>query len=271
MIIIKVGGGAKINWEYISKDLKKIIAKEPVIIVHGAGTIRDDIAKQMQHPTKTITSPSGISSVYTDEKALDIFLMVYPGLVNKKIVANLQSNDIQAVGLSGVDGGLWRAKRKPNLLSKEGNKTKLLTNNNTGRVEKINTNLINLLLDGGYTPVIAPPALSYDNEIVNTDNDWAVAVMAGAMKIKKIVYLFEAPGLLKDVDDPKSLIKNIEAEKIDDCLDFAQGRMKKKVLGVKKAIDMGVETIHWGDGRIENPISKLLEGEGTLISTKQRQ
>jgi len=269
MIIIKVGGGTTINWDYVASDLKQLIAKEQVVLVHGAGAIRDEIAQKLQAPTKTIISPSGISSVYTNQQALDIFLMVYPGLVNKKIVATLQANGISALGLSGVDGALWRAKRKPNLLSKEGNKTKLLIDNLTGRVEVVNADLIHLLVDNGYTPVIAPPALSYENEIVNTDNDWAVAIMAGALEVKKVVYLFEAPGLLRDVNKPESLIKHIEAKKIDDYLTFAQGRMKKKVLGVKKAFELGVETIYWGDGRIKNPISQALEGHGTIISNSK--
>jgi [amino group carrier protein]-L-2-aminoadipate 6-kinase len=266
MIIVKVGGGISINWDFIIPDLKNLIAKEQVILVHGAGDIRDNIAKRLQHPTKTVVSPSGISSVYTDQEALEIFLMVYPGLVNKQIVAKLQAASISAVGLSGVDGKIWQAKRKPNLLVKEGKKTKLLKDNFTGRVEKINTHLINLLLDNDYLPVIAPPALSYNNEIVNTDNDWAVAVMAKAMNINKVVYLFEAPGLLKDVNDQHSVIKEISAKEIDNYLVYAQGRMKKKILGAKKAIELGVGNIYWGDGRIKNPITSALNGEGTIIS-----
>lgn len=269
MIIVKVGGGTNINWDYVAQDLKQLIAKEPVVLVHGAGAIRDEIAEKLEAPTRTITSPSGISSVYTDKKALDIFLMVYPGLVNKKVVATLQAHDIPAIGLSGVDGALWRAKRKANVLSQEGDKTKLLTDNLTGRVEQVNTELIQLLVNNDYVPVIAPPAISFENEIVNTDNDWAVAIMAGALQVKKIVYLFEAPGLLEDISKPTSLIKHIESEKIDDYLSFAQGRMKKKVLGVKKAFELDVETVYWGDGRIENPISSALQGNGTIITSSK--
>lgn len=266
MIIVKVGGGTAINWDYVAEDLRRLIAREPVVVVHGAGAQRDQIAERLHAPTQVVTSPSGISSVYTNQEALDIFLMVYPGLVNKKVVAALQAHQIAAVGLSGVDGALWRAKRKPNLLAQVGTKTKLLSDNLTGRVEEINTELIKLLIDNHYTPVIAPPALSFDNQIVNTDNDWAVAVMAGALGVTKVVYLFEAPGLLEDVHDPFSLIKKIAADRLDDYLIFAQGRMKKKVLGVKKAFELGVETIYWGDGRVKNPVSRALAGQGTVIA-----
>lgn len=266
MIIIKAGGGIHINWDFIAEDVAELVKNEPLILVHGAGAIRDEIAAKLQAPTRTITSPSGISSVYTDKQALDIFLMVYAGLVNKTIVAKLQAHTVNAVGLCGVDGRLWEAKHKPDVLIQDGTKTKLLTGNLTGRVEHVNAELIQLLISGGYTPVIAPPAITPASAIVNTDNDWAVAVMAGQMHVESVVYLFEAPGLLRDVSDPTSVIPHIPKENLDTYLTFAQGRMKKKILGAKKALEMGVKTIYWGDGRVPHPIEQALKGSGTVIS-----
>ncbi|MBI4226258.1 [LysW]-aminoadipate kinase, partial [Candidatus Roizmanbacteria bacterium] len=241
MILIKVGGGKTINWDYIAEDLAKIIKKEQVIIVHGASGIRDEIAQKLGHPTKTVASPSGISSVYTDKKALDIFLMVYAGLVNKKIVATLQRYNINAVGLSGVDGKLWEGKRKANLYVQDNNKTKLITDNLTGKVEKINSKLISILIENKFVPVICPPAISYDNEIINTDNDFAIAVMIRALKIKKLISLFEAPGLLKDVSNEKSLVSQIKKSELDKMMTLAKGRMKKKLMGAIKAFENGIE------------------------------
>lgn len=266
MIIVKAGGGKSINWEYIARDIAELRQQEEIILVHGAGAIRDEIAEKLHAPTRTVTSPSGITSVYTDRQALDIFLMVYAGLVNKTVVATLLAAGIPAVGLTGVDGRLWQAKRKPDLLVEENGKTKLLTGNLTGRVERVHVDLLTHLLRGGYTPVIAPPAISHDNEIVNTDNDWAVAVMAGQLKVSRVVYLFEAPGLLRSVDDPGSVIPHIPKDSLDDYLTFARGRMKKKILGAKKALELGVQTIYWGDGRIPHPVSNALNGGGTVIS-----
>ena len=107
--LIKVGGGEKINWHYIAKDLVGITKKAKIVMVHGANAIRDEIAKKMGVPTRIITSPSGVSSVYTDSLALDIFLMSYAGLANKRIVSLMQKSGLNAVGLSGVDGRLWQA------------------------------------------------------------------------------------------------------------------------------------------------------------------
>lgn len=265
MIIVKVGGGENINWDYIAKDLTELVKKERVIVIHGASSKRDEITRKLGYATQVVTSPTGIDSVYTDKKALEIFLMVYAGLINKQIVAKLQQYGLKAIGLSGVDGGLWRAKAKKEIYVKEGNKVKLLRDNLTGRVENINLDLIQVLLKNDYLPIVCPPALSYEGEIVNTDNDWATAVMAGILKADKIVVLFEAPGLLKNPADEKTLIPRVEKEKLDECLSYANGRMKKKVLGAKKAVELGVKTIFWGDGRIKKPIVGALAGQGTVI------
>ncbi len=266
MILIKVGGGKTINWDFIAEDIARLQKKEDIAVVHGASVKRDEIANKLGSPTKTVTSPSGITSVYTDEKAIEIFLMVYSGLVNKQIVATLQKHGVNTVGLSGVDGKLWQAKAKKELLVKDGNKTKLIRDNKTGRVEKINTDLIKILIKNKYIPVISAPAISFENEIVNTDNDWAAAVMAGALKADTLVYLFEAPGLLRNYKDESTLINKIPKEKLAEYFQYAQGRMKKKLLGVQKAFELRIKRVYWGDGRIKNPIANSLKGKGTIIS-----
>lgn len=266
MLIVKAGGGKNINWDYICSDFASLVAKDKAIMVHGASGVRDELAENLGSKTKTVVSPSGITSVYTDKKALDIFLMAYAGLVNKKIVAKLISYGVNAVGLSGVDGLLWQAKRKKNLLVKEGKKTKLLKNNYTGKVENINTKLILILLDHGYIPVVCPPAISRNWEVVNVDNDLAISVMAEKMKATQIVSLFEAPGLLKDKNNERSLIKRIKKEEISKYLKYAKGTMQKKIIGAQRAIEAGVEKIFWSDGRVKNPIKKALAGRGTVIT-----
>jgi len=239
--------------------------KEKVVIVHGASVVRDEMAEKLGRKMQTITSPSGITSVFTNEKAIEVMLMVYAGLVNKQIVATLLAQGVKAVGLSGVDGKLWQARWKKDLYVKEGSKVKLLRNSLTGRVEKVNKELLMLLLKKSYTPVLCPPALSWENKIVNTDNDWAAAVVAGTLKIRKMVVLFEAPGFLREVSVETSLIPKIKREELSEFMQYAAGRMKKKVLGAKKALEMGVEEIYFGDGRIENPVTRALGGKGTVI------
>ena len=266
MLIIKIGGGKKINWDFICEDIFGLVSSgQKIIIVHGASEKRNEIAAKLGFPTKTVTSPSGVSSVLTDRHAIEVFLMAYAGLVNKQIIEQMLKYGINAVGLSGVDGKLWQAKKKGDILVRENGKTKLMKGNLTGRVEKVNHQLLNLLLDSGYVPVISAPAISYVNEIVNTDNDWATAVTAGSLQAKEIIYLFEAEGLLKNFSDKSSVIGHIDKNNIDEFMNSAEGRMKKKLLGVKKAFELGVEKIYFGDGRIKNPIQSALAGKGTII------
>lgn len=266
MLLIKIGGGKQINWDFIAEDIASLINKgEKIIVVHGASAYRDEVAIQMGVPTKTVTSPSGISSVYTDQNAIDIFLMVYAGLINKKIVAVLRKHDINAVGLSGVDGGLWEAQKKGDLYVKDNDKIKLLRGNLTGKVIAVNGDLLTILIEHGYVPVLCPPAITPEYEIVNTDNDLATAFIAEQMKIKKIVSLFEAPGLLADVNKANSVIPVIKKEELENFLNVAKTRMKKKILGAKKSFEMGVEKIFWGDGRIKNPVISAMRGKGTVI------
>lgn len=263
MLIVKVGGGKQINWDFICQDIASL--KEKVILVHGANWQMERVSRKLGRKTKMITSPSGYTSRYTDKQTLEILTMVYSGLVNKRIVAKLQALGVNAVGLSGIDGRIWEGEWKKIVLAKQDGKTKAIRDNFQGKVVKVNDKLLRLLLENNYLPVLTIPAISFENQVINVDNDRAIAVMAKALGIKKLVLLFETPGLLKNLRDPKSMIKNIQANKIEDYLKYGQGRMKKKILGAKEAIQAGVKIIYWADGRVKNPIKKALKGKGTII------
>jgi acetylglutamate/LysW-gamma-L-alpha-aminoadipate kinase len=265
MLLIKAGGGRDLNWDGVCADVAEIRASEPVVIVHGASTLRDDLAARLNVPVRTVVSPSGVTSVYTDREAIEVFLMAYAGLANKRLVARLLRHGVPAVGLSGVDGRLWEAAAKKNIPVVENGRTKLLRDNLTGRVDRVNAGLLRLLIDNGYVPVLCAPAVSAEGEIVNTDNDLAAAVMAGALGIARMVYLFEAPGLLRDAGREDTRIGRVGRDGIEAVLPFAQGRMKKKILGVRKALDAGVETVYFGDGRIDHPVRSALAGCGTVF------
>ena len=265
MILVKAGGGAGLNWEGIALDLAELHQAVPLILVHGANALRNEIAARLGITLHTVVSPSGIASVYTDREALDVFLMAYAGVANKRIVALLQRHGLQAVGLCGVDGRLWEAKAKKDLLVRDNGKTKLLRNNLTGRVERINVELLQLLLDHGYVPVMCAPAISREHEIVNTDNDTAAAVMAAELKLKTIIFLFEAPGFLREADRPESLIPRLSRSELDGCLAWARGRMQKKLMAAKQALESGVQEVIFGDGRLMNPVKEALAGRGTVI------
>ncbi len=263
MIIIKIGGGKAINWDYIAADLQSI--SEEYVIVHGANAWMKDITEKLKLKEKIITSPTGQTSRYTDSQTIELLTMVYSGLINKKIVATLQKHGLNAVGLSGADGKTWLGKQKDVIYAKVGNKTKIIRNSLTGNVISVNKTLIALLIKSGFIPVITIPAITADGLLINVDNDRAAAVMVRDLNIKKIVILFEAPGLLEDRDDKKSMIKTIKFDQLDQYIKKTEDRMRKKLLGVKEAIHFGAKKIYFGDGRIPHPITNALKGGGTTI------
>lgn len=266
MILVKVGGGENLNKQNIAQDLARLAKQEEFIFVHGANKQRDALAEQLGKPVERITSPSGMVSVHTDETAIEILSMAYAGLVNTQWVQALQAVGLNAIGISGVDGRTWEAKRKKHVIKVDENgKQLLITNTFTGRVVNINTELLNLLVQNNYVPVLTQPAISLDNQLVNTDNDLNVAVMAEKLKAKTIVMLFEAPGFLRDAHDPTSVIKTISKDELPELLPLAHGTMKKKILGALQALEAGVETLYWSDSRVENPIQAALAGQGTTI------
>ncbi|MBI4066855.1 [LysW]-aminoadipate kinase [Candidatus Gottesmanbacteria bacterium] len=264
MILIKIGGGKNINWEYIAQDIKDL--KEQVIIVHGANAWMTEISQKLGLTERTIISPSGQTSRYTDNKTMDLITMVYSGLINKKIVATLQKFGLNAIGLAGVDGKLWLGKRKDVILSQEGTKIKTIRDSLTGNVISVNKKLIALLLGAGYIPVLTIPAITEKGEMINVDNDRAVALMVKDLNIKTVIMLFEAPGLLKDKDDEKLVIKTIKFDQLDKYIKNSEGRMRKKLLGMKEAFTHGLPKAYFGDGRIKSPITAALKGGGTIIS-----
>jgi len=265
MIVVKAGGGAGLNWDGLAADLAVAAAFKPIVLVHGAHSGRDALAEALGRPVRTVTSPSGVDSVYTDEQALDIMLMAYAGAANKRAVASLQARGLNAVGLCGIDGRLWEARAKKDILVRENDKVKLLRGNLTGRVERINTGLLRLLLEGGYVPVITAPAISAGREIVNADADTAAALTALGLGAEALVFLFEAPGLLRDPDRPETLVREVSRGELDGAAAFARGRMAKKMMGVRKALEGGVRAVYFGDGRDAHPLSSALAGNGTVF------
>jgi acetylglutamate/LysW-gamma-L-alpha-aminoadipate kinase len=265
MLVVKAGGGRGINWDGLAVDLAEEQTRSKIILIHGGNAVRDGLAARLNVPVRRVISPSGISSVYTDKDALDVFLMAYPGLVSTGIVARLRRCGLNAVGLSGVDGGLWRAKAKREIPVRDGEKTKLLRGNLTGRVEAVDGCFLKVLLEAGYLPVLCAPALDEEGNIVNVDNDLAAAATAIALRAGTMVFLFEAPGFLADPNDPDSRVAEIQASEIGAYSAGAAGGMGKKLVAVSRALAGSVQTVYFGDGRVEHPLRDALAGRGTVF------
>lgn len=268
MIVVKVGGSEGINYEAVAKDAASLWkAGQRLILVHGGSSETNKVAEALGHPPQFLTHPGGMTSRLTDRRTLEIFEMVYCGLVNKRIVELLQREGVNAVGLSGLDGRIFEGKRKEAVKYVENGKIKIHRGDYTGSVEQVNTGLLTMLMEAGYLPVLTPPAVSYQGEAINTDGDTAASMLAVSLKAEALLLLSNIPGLLANFPDESSLIREIPASRVSDpqYMAVAQGRMKKKVLGAVEAVQGGVGRVIFGDARVEEPIRKALEGAGTVV------
>jgi len=256
MITIKIGGSVVDNLHPSTiLDIKKIVDSEGVIIVHGGGKEVTKVCEQLGKEPKFVTSPSGIKSRYTDKETAEIFTMVMAGRINKTIVQMLQKNGINAIGLSGVDAKVIQAERKKKLLIvNEKGRKQAIDGGYTGKIKKINSNLIKILLDQGLTPVISPIAISEESDFLNVDGDRAAAYVAGKVGTDKVLFITNVDGLLMD---DKLVTKLTLAEAKEIRPKIGPG-MEKKILASTEALDMGVKEALIANGQKENPISSAM-------------
>jgi acetylglutamate/LysW-gamma-L-alpha-aminoadipate kinase len=263
MMLIKIGGGEKINLDATIADLATL--PQPFIIVHGANVLRDQLGQKLGVEKTVLTSVSGYSSVFSDQAALDVIMMSYSGLRNKQIVELCQRSGINAVGLTGLDGRLVQGERNKGIRVRENGKT-MIKRDLSGKPRSINTSLLSLLLDNGYCPVLTIPIADENGFAINSENDDIIVQLAQALEIESVVQLIEAPGFLDDPTDESSLVARMSLTELHTREASVEGRIKRKLLALTR-LCLGVKTrIIIAEGRGEQPIINALAGAGTHIS-----
>src|SRR3989337_3634793 len=191
MITIKIGGSVVDNLHPTTiSDIKKIVSHEKVILVHGGGKEVTSIAEQLGKEQKFVVSPGGIRSRYTDKETAQIYTMVMSGKINKEIVLMLQKNGINAIGLSGVDGGIIKAERKKKLIIVDERGRKVAIDGGyTGKITTVNSSLLQSVIESGYVPIVSPVALSEEFDLLNVDGDRAAAYVAGSVKADRVIFI----------------------------------------------------------------------------------
>jgi|MudIll2142460700_1097286.scaffolds.fasta_scaffold174923_2 acetylglutamate/LysW-gamma-L-alpha-aminoadipate kinase len=264
MIIIKIGGGTGINLAGIAGDVARL--DEEVIVVHGANAFRDELAAQLGRTTTRVTSVSGYASVLSDEPAIELLFMAYAGLRNKQIVQELQRAGVNAVGLSGLDGRVVQGRRNQGIRAQENGRVRILRDL-SGKPQSVNRPLLEALLALGCTPVLTVPIADESGAAINSENDDIVTVLQREMDAVCVVQLIEAPGLLRDPAEPSSLIPSLTLAELASWEAAAGGRIRRKLLALRRLLEGGGARVIVADGRGEHPVADALAGLGTVLSS----
>ena len=258
IVVIKYGGNAMINEQLKKQVIEDIVLLRligvKVVLVHGGGPEINDLMDRLGKKPEFI---DGLR--VTDKETVDIVQMVLAGKVNKSLVNMLELNGGRAIGLSGMDGRLIEAKQKDQKLGY------------VGEVTKIHIKPVTDLLDMGYIPVISTIGRDRDGNIYNINGDTAAARIAGALEAERLIMMTDIAGILKDKDDPSTLIPKItpeEAEKLY-ASGIVSGGMIPKVQCCVDALKHGVKNVVIMDGRVPHSILLELltdEGAGTMVT-----
>ena len=256
-VVIKYGGNAMIN-ETLKQQVMEDIALlwligVKVVLVHGGGP---EISDTMKKLGKESVFVNGLR--VTDKETVDIVQMVLAGKVNKSLVNLIQMKGGHAVGLSGIDGGIIEASMKDEALGY------------VGRITKIRPQPILDLLEKHYIPVISTVASDRQGNTYNINGDTAAARIAGALNAERLIMMTDIAGILRDKDDPSTLIPHITVSEAKELYasGIISGGMIPKVDCCIDALEHGVDNVVIMDGRIPHSILMELltnEGAGTMV------
>lgn len=265
-VVVKIGGARAVEPEGALEDVAALREEgTDVVVVHGGSTAVDETLERMGIDPDYVETPSGVVGRFTDEETMDVFKMAMAGLVNTDLVTGLQAVDVDAVGLSGVDGRLLFGPRKSVVRVVEDGKRKIRRGDHSGRIETVNDDVLGTLLADGYTPVVSPPMLADDGVAVNTDADRASAAVAAALE-GTLVSLTDVDGVYRDPDDPESVIARVETPDAYEELErAAEGFMRRKVMAATEALEGGAREVVVANANAVSPIRSALDGRGTHV------
>jgi acetylglutamate kinase len=271
VMVIKLGGELAARPELLhslAEDISLLMhVGIRIVVVHGGGPQATEVAKRMG-----IASTMVEGRRVTDEQTLDVAKMVFGGKINTEILSALLGQGVNAVGLSGVDAGILSAtRRRPTEMTcEETGEKKLVDFGFVGDVQAVDSTLLSLLMDNGYVPVLASLGADAHGKILNINADTVASVIAQDLKAGKLISLTSVPGVLRDKDDPESLVTRLTASEARQALTdgtVASG-MKPKVAAVVDAVENGVTRGHILSGLEHGTVLMELftrEGCGTLI------
>jgi len=270
VFVVKLGGDVLADREVLDQVAAQLALLYSLsirlVVVHGGGPQASAMSRRLGQEPQLIAGRR-----VTDSGALEVAKMVYAGLLNTDLLAALREHDIQAVGLSGVDADLLTARRRPPVRVVDDSGTaREVDFGHVGDIELADPRVLTTLLDARFVPVVASLAGDGDGNVYNVNADTVAESLAVALKAQKLIFLTGAPGVLRDRDDPTSLVTFADPDELAALMASGalSGGMRPKVEACIRAATGGVERTHIIDGR--TPDSLLLEvftgaGCGTMI------
>lgn len=258
VVVVKYGGNAMVNEQLKQQVMEDIVLLwligVKVVLIHGGGP---EISETMKKLGKEAVFLNGLR--VTDQETVDIVQMVLAGKVNKNLVNLLQTKGGHAVGVSGIDGGIIEAKVKDEQLGF------------VGEITKIRTQPITDLLEKNYIPVISTVASDREGAVYNINGDTAAAYIAGALGAERLIMMTDIAGVLRDKDDPTTLIPRLTVSEARGLYDegVISSGMIPKVDCCIEALEKGVQNVTIMDGRVPHSILMELltdEGAGTMVT-----
>lgn len=258
-IVVKYGGNAMTSDELKTSVINDLVLMKcvgiNVVVVHGGGP---DISSYLKKINKESAFVNGLR--YTDEETMEIVQMLLGGKVNKDIVKLVENSGGKAIGLSGMDGSMIKAKKIQGEIDL----------GYVGEITEINTDIITQAADSGYLPIIASIAVGDDNHAYNINADTCAAKIASALKAESLILLTDVPGVMQDPNDNSTLISELRLHDIPalEMSGVIKGGMIPKIQCCVESVRRGVKKAQIIDGRVPHSLILELfstEGIGTMI------
>lgn len=265
ILVVKIGGAQNVDIHEACRDVAFMQQQGyQVLLVHGGSDRANRLSQELGCPVRFIQSPSGHTSRYTDWAARSIYVRAV-NEVNAEIEAELQRYGITVAGLRGAQCVLYGQRKRaiPGIV--DGRK-QMIRDDYSGSITGVDLNRLRIYLANGYLPLVTPLANGGVDGLLNVDGDRAAAAIAGALGASRLVLLSNVPGLLRAYPSEESLVYRVPRSSLDLAMGWAQGRMKRKVLSVREALERGVDLAVVADGRVAEPLQRALNGAGTRFS-----
>jgi len=269
--VVKLSGKVTEDKENLSSLAEELALLHQVgiriCVVHGGGKQLSELARKLGVDQTVIEGRR-----VTNDETLDLAKMIFRGKINTEILAALRHRGIHAVGLSGVDGGVVRAVRRPpkDVVNRETGKTETVDFGHVGDIAEIDARLIKLLLENGYLPVISSLGASDEGEIYNINADTIASEIAAELQAEKLILLSDVNGIYLDPTDPESKLSRLSVSRAEDLIDSgtATGGMLPKLQSLISLLQRGLRSAHVISGTERNALLSEVftdEGTGTML------